>query len=420
MGEIGNSENKFINMQTNLSEILQEPQKQLDALEDVMGKKGVLEQIAQENSELMTNRFQEVGISENPTVKEVSAAFFLQIERHEQELYKKIGVSPEKLDFHKIADAARKMASESDGFFLKKEFGRQILRQRPHHATLAYLGYTDVEELLRKEDIGEIFSALRFIESDEWMHKTFAVAYTKFSPKDFEHRPIEIRVLGPQWEEVAKKYVAKKHHNVSHLKEFGIIFLNPIAQTGKGKFLRDFALLLHYFHEVAFYSRLFQKYAQTGEFQQKFIALLRGDVLENPQLREGDWLLVQRYLWKENPRDMRLLMPRVNPESLHWWKAEQDLARFGKENPDIGLEFWDGLDAVAGLFPGEEGDKLISLDMEDFAMSYVSSKEGKYEHFSYHQREALWNKIFARYVGGYGELERLVIENMGKGFITIA
>src|SRR3990167_3669783 len=104
-------------MQTNLSEILQDPQKQLDALEDVMGKKGVLEQIAQENSELMTNRFQEVGISENPTVKEVSAAFFLQIELHEQELYKKIGVSPEKLDFHKIADAARKKASKTNEFF---------------------------------------------------------------------------------------------------------------------------------------------------------------------------------------------------------------------------------------------------------------------------------------------------------------
>ena len=34
--------------------------------------------------------------------------------------------------------------------------------------------------------------------------------------------------------EKRKKYVAKKHHNVSHLKEFGIIFLNPIAQTEEG------------------------------------------------------------------------------------------------------------------------------------------------------------------------------------------
>ena len=68
------------------------------------------------------------------------------------------------------------------------------------------------------------------MESDEWMHETFEVAYSGFTAADFEERPIEIKVLGKEWHEVAKQFVAKKHHNVSHLKEFGVIFLNPIQE----------------------------------------------------------------------------------------------------------------------------------------------------------------------------------------------
>ena len=300
------------------------------------------------------------------------------------------------------------------------------MQERPPQATLDFLKYKTVDELLEKEDITEIFSALRFLETNAWMHETFDVAYTKFTPADFEERPIEIKVLGKQWEEVAIKYVEKKHHNVSHLKEFGVIFLNPIAQSGKGKFVRDFALLLHYFHEIAFYSRLFQKYSQPfdgaqgkGDFQQRFIALLRGDVKEAKEVGKGDWLIVQRYLWKENPNDPRLFLPHVNPEAMHWRKAEQDLVAFGKQHEDIDLEFWDQFWSVAEFFGMNQDTRtLISFDLEDIAMTLVSRTRGKQEHFVYHQREALWNRIFATYVGGYDKVEEYIIKGMENGLIS--
>lgn len=353
----------------------------------------------------------------------------------EDQLYKYIGISPESIDFQKVADAARDIATESEGFFLKREFGKQILKERPPEATLKFLKYSNVDELLEKEDITEVFSALRFLETNEWMHKTFDIAYTKFTPADFEHRPIEIKVLGKQWEEVAKKYVEKKHHNVSHLKEFGVIFLNPIAQTERGKFIRDFALLLHYFHEIAFYSRLFEKYAEPfdgaqgkgSDFQQRFIALLRGDVKEvggegDPfDFAQGKWLIVQRYLWKEDPNDPRLFLPHVNPESMHWRKAEQDLVAFGKKHSDIDLEFWDQFWSVAEFMNSEQGARtLISFDLEDIAMTLVSRGQGKKEHFVYHQHEALWNRIFATYVGGYDKVEEYIIKVMETGVIRFS
>ena len=401
-----------------IAEMLGVPKEKLEELEKAMTEKGfepALEKVEKENKELIEQALGEFGLSENAAAQEVRDALTRKAEEGDNQLYEFLGIDRTNIDFQKVAGAAREIATENEGFFLKKEYGEQILREREPEALLDYLGYKSIEELLGKEDITEIFSALRFTETDKWMHKTFEVAYTKFTPKDFEKRPIELKVLGPQWEEVAKKYVAKKHHNVSHLKEFGVIFLNPIAQSGAGKFVRDFALLLHYFHEIAFYSKLFVRYAALPDFNQQFISLLRGDVPEVERALPGTWLIIQRYLWKENPQDPRLFLPHVNPEAMHWRKAEQDLVKFGEQHEEIDLEFWDKLWSVAGFFPKE----LVSFDLEDNAMMAAHKAEGKAIVLSYHQHEALWNKLFAAYAGGYEGLERSLIENMDKGVITM-
>lgn len=410
-----------------IAEVLGVPKEKLEELERAMIEKGfepALEKVEKENETLVQHALEELGLSTSSAkataVKagEVKEALMRKAEEGDEELYRFLGIDRNNIDFHKVARSARDIATESEGFFLKKEYGQQILRERKPEGLLHYLGHSTVNEVLAKEDITEIFSALRFTETDEWMHKTFDVAYGSFTPKDFEHRPIEIKVLGPQWAEIGKKYVAKKHHNVSHLKEFGVIFLNPIAQSGSGKFVRDFALLLHYFHEIAFYSKLFERYAKLSNFNEKFLSLLRGDVLESDKTNGNTWLIIQRYLWKENPADPRLFLPHMNPEAIHWRKAEEDLVKFGEKHKEINLEFWNNLWAVAGFFENQQGKRgLVSFDLEDNAMMVAHEAEGKDIVLSYHQKEALWNKLFAAYVGGYEKLERLTIENMEKGLI---
>lgn len=317
-------------------------------------------------------------------------------------------------EFSRAIELVRKMTRAGKGFFLKKEKGREILRRRPPQSILSYFGYADVEELLTKHEITEIFAALRFMESEEWMHETFKMAYGDLSPFDFERREIEFRVLGKEWEEVGKAFVAKKHHNVSHLKEFGVVFLNPIAQDGKGKFFRDFALLFHYFHEVDFYSELFLKAAEAQDFPEKVASLLRGDVPETSSSHSGEWFIIQRYLGKENPADPRLLVPHVNPESVHWMRAERDIADYATEYPELCVALWRGMD-----FVGEENPdgSIVSYDLEDNAMSAVSATEGKGERFSYHQREALWTRLFMEYAGGEEAMSGLLVSNFMKGSI---
>lgn len=382
------------------------------------GRKGVLEKVSAENRKL--TRFAAEKLNSGNAHEEAAhmrGVLRQAIVKHERSLLEFLNKIPDHDEFGRMVLLAKRMVEAKKGHFLKKEKAAEIFRKRPPQNLLNYLGYKDVEELLAKENVLESFSALRFVESDEWMHATFEEAYGGFTPEDFEERQVTLEVLGPRWMDVAKKFVAKKHHNVSHLKEFGVIFLNPIRENVPGKLLRDFALLLHYFHEIHFYSKLFERYFPEKDFAERLKSLLRGDVQKNDSVGPAEWLIVQRYLWKENPQDPRLFLPRTNPESLHWARGERDLANYFKDTECCELEMWGGFDWVGGLFPDGGEEEVVSFDLEDNAMSLVSFMEGKQEFFTYHQREAMWTRLFIEYAGGEDGAEKLLIQNFEKGLI---
>lgn len=380
------------------------------------GRDGVLDAVFQKNQEMMTKAIRQLNTGPG-SADHVRGILRQAIVKQEKIFLEHLNKVPDHDEFGRMAAVAEEVIKTNHGFFLKRQLIADILKERPPRNLMKYLGYSEVESLLAKEDLTECFSALRFVETNDWMHETFDRVYSRFTADDFEERKIELRVLGDKWQEISKKFVAKKHHNVSHLKEFGVIFLNPIQENIPGKLLRDFALLLHYFHEVQFYSKLFQRYFGKPDFAEHFKSLLRGDVEEKNEVKDGEWLIVQRYLWKENPADPRLRLPRVNPESLHWARGERDLAIYAENTEFCDLGMWGGLDWVGGLFPGEIGEELVSFDLEDNAMSLVSFMEGKKELFTYHQREALWTRIFSEYVGGEEEMEKILLENFQKGSI---
>ncbi|MEK7195520.1 MAG: hypothetical protein AAB655_02395 [Patescibacteria group bacterium] len=381
------------------------------------GKTGILDKVFEENCNTIENTLRTLNSSEH-SPSHIRGMLRKEILADERELLALLGSVEGKNEFERAAKLARRIATIGKGFFLKKDFIEDILRRKKPENLLRYLGAASIEEALSKHDATECFSALRFVESDEWMHKMFDEIYSGFTPESFEERETEIRVLGPEWQEVAKKFVAKKHHNVSHLKEFGVIFINPIYENVPGKFLRDFALILHYVHEVEFYSKLFRRYAGEKSFAEKLKMLLRGDVKEVYKVEDGEWLIVQRYLAKENPGDPRLFMPRVNPESLHWLRGERDLTSFSDPAAGIDLRIWHDLDWVGEVLKDGK-EEVVSFDLEDNAMSLVSFMEGKEEFFSYHQREAMWTRIFAEYVGGENVMERLLQEHFDEGIIRM-
>ncbi|MBI4993987.1 hypothetical protein HZC33_03520 [Candidatus Wolfebacteria bacterium] len=383
------------------------------------GKTGTLDFIFNENQKLTDETVAKINGDKNSDAYYILGSLRKTIFNHEVKLKNFLENIQGENIFEKSVALAKQMVKFEKGHFLKKENIKKILLSRPPQHLMEYLGYKDINLLVEKEDLTECFSALRFTESNDWMHETFKEVYSHFAPSDFEEREIEVKVLGEKWHEIAERFVAKKHHNVSHLKEFGVIFLNPIAENIPGKLLRDFLLFLHYFHEVDFYSKLFKNCFNCPDFSGRFQSLLRGDVKEIFEAKDGQWLIVQRYLSKENPDDPRLFMPRVNPESIHWLRGERDFAEYFKKIGDNDLAMWSDLGWVGAFFKRGNFEELLSFDIEDNAMSVVSFMEGRglEQFFTYHQTEAMWTRIFQEYVGGEENMERFLIDNFDKGVI---
>ena len=354
------------------------------------GKSGVIEKIAQENDLLVERTLAELGLSRGLSAAEVRGALQGKI----IELDKKLPS-----DWQGLAEKASSLVSGTAGFFIKKEKALELLEK-----------YPPKNIPVDKEDFESVFAALRFTQTNEWMHRFFDEAYDELKPEDFEERPIKIKILEEKWLEVAETFLEKKYHSVSHLKELGIIFVVPFKLDTPGEALRIFTLLLHYLNEVPFYSKLFRKFSQEPGFAENLKSLLRGDVLdvENAQsaIRNNNWLIVQRYLAKDDENDPRLFMPHINPEAEHWFKAQESLAKLGP-----GFVFWKDLDFAGDFF----GEDLISFDLIDLVMTLVKKDQVKY---LYHQQEALWNKIFIEYFGR-DKMNELIEENIIKGYIEL-
>lgn len=322
-----------------------------------------------------------------------------------------------------LTDFAQEIANVGKGFFLKEERARIMLENEPPQKILSFFKLSSVSELLNVHDLFEVFSALRFIEDKEWLNTVFFRQLEGVTPDDFEEREIKMHVLHGDWLKAAESFLKKKYHNVSHLKELGVIFVIPLKIDTPGETMRLFTLLLHYLHEVSFYSKLFKKYAtqDSQDYSKKLVSALRGDVLDTrfaEQDRGKKWMIVQQYLAKNDEHDWRLFEPHVNPEAIHWSKAENDIARFGQRFPQIGLDFWSNLDFIGDYYPDASGvEVLVSFNLIDTVMSLVQNKE--LVKYLYHHQEALWNKLFSEYMG-QEKMEELIIENFDKGYIDLS
>lgn len=391
----------------------------------VTGKNGVIEKIAAENEMLVKRTLQEFGLEPAEcNARRVYDALVQRLTHMDEHLYNfldKPDLSEMSAVCGKLCDVAVELNNPKPGFFIKKEKAIEMLEKFPPNNLLEHFGYKTAAELVKKQGFESVFSALRFAQDQKWMHEFFDKAYAGLTANDFEEREVVLKVLEREWLDVAEKFLEKKYHNVSHLKEFGVIFVIPLAIDTPGETLRLFTLILHYLNEVPFYSKLFRKFSAKPDFTTKLKSLLRGDVPDKTKPNENSFRIVQRYLAKDDVNDFRLLEPHINPEAEHWYKAEGDLGRLsslvGKGGHTFG--YWQGLDFVGDFFhdgiSSKTGTELVAFDLIDLVMSLVKKGEIKY---LYHQQEALWNKIFIEYLGR-DKIEELVEENIIKGFIRI-
>ena len=308
------------------------------------------------------------------------------------------------LNYNNIFDELEKTVPTPGGLFLKHDIAVAMLEKFPPDRLLSVTRASSVKNLINQIGLVSVLASIRFAQSPEWMHDFFANAYASVGPDDFEERLVERIVLDSRLLEVAQQFTSHKLHNVSHLKEFGIIFIVPTPHERPGQTLLLVSMLMHYLHEVPYYSGLFRNFINQKDFPAAFASLLRGDVFSGP-IPQNAWRIIQRYLAKDNPADPLLMEPHINPESDHWRQAQKDLARM---IPD--LNRWVGMDSIAiARAPNE----ILSLDIIDVLMTITNRKPQRY-----HQQEALWSAIFERMVGEKRAAE-LVRERILDGYIIL-
>lgn len=312
------------------------------------------------------------------------------------------------VDFVKKMDLTRKV------FRLKDSKAREMLKKRPPKRVMELLGYSEVDDLLENERLEEIYGSLRFAEGDAWLDD-FNAQYKSLKPKDFTTAEIEIIKMPIRWAPLTKKFIEKKKHNITHLKELGVVIVIETEDESlrHGLVLKALPLIVHYFYEVHLYSVFFKLKAKALKGS-SFGALVAETIGADPKLNMtlgGEhihWRVVQRYFGKLDDAKLHseIFEPHLQPEDLHWDRAEAVLAKVIPE-----MAIWEDMDYVGVIKNGLP----LSLNLMDLSLSFANKIRYK-EHYYYHFRESLWNEIFARYMS-QKELEHELLSKLDNALV---
>jgi len=296
-------------------------------------------------------------------------------------------------------------------FVLKHASAKKLLKKMPPKNLMKTLGYKKVDDMLAKEDFNEIYPALRFSEGPDWL-LSYNELFKTIKATDYEERDLKIVVMNhDKYADLAEHFVHKKLHNVTHTKELGVIVVVPMKQeTMRGLALKSLPLLLHYMNEVKLYSTFFKAQAKKKNFGEIVVETLNADPDHASQIvgKNIHWRVIQRYFGKlDGEEHPEAFQPHVQPEDLHWRRAEDMLFKIDPE-----LEFWKDLDYVALQKDGFP----VSFNLFDISFAY-SNREPYERRYAYHFRESLWNELFIRYMG-FPNLKHQVLQQLDNDMIA--
>lgn len=386
----------------------------IDQLEKRTGGWGIDAQLTAEIRQKAADRLARLGLSDTDSPQAVYQALIGRIKQDDERLCRIVGGNdPTDLAdlVPKIVDTLEQQTLPRSGWFIKASVAKQMLVDSPPKGIMKLLGYKTAKSLVAKEDITKLFCALRFCEDPDWLNKFNAKYAKKLQPNNFENRDIKIVIFEPErWGDVAAPFVKKKLHNITHSKEMGAICILPVGNVHTpGVAIKIMPLIAHYFNEIRMYSAFFKLVKARPDFGLVVAETLIADTPTVKTSAGGEigWRVIQRYFGKlKHENHPEIFEPHLQPEDIHWRKAEEVLYDVDPE-----LEFWRDLDFVGVMY----GDEIVTFNMMDVALSYANQLQYE-ERYIYHFREALWNEIFARYFGDK-TLEEQVIENLNNQIV---
>ncbi len=369
----------------------------LHRLEQASGNPSIDVRLTAEIVGKIQHKLRALGLDPKDTTgKELYQALFNLVKLHDGFLAKRIGAK-DPTDVHDVLTKIKATVEGLDipkhAWVVKHSVAKRLLKATPPKHVMKQLGYRSIDSLLKREDVAEIIGATRFLETIQWQ-QSFIQKYKKLRPTDFETRDIEIIVLDPKrWGEPTKQHVGEKRHNITHLKELGAIIVLPMPVTHMpGVSITSLPLLIHYINEIRLYSAFFKMHQVRADFSELFVMTLTDDPADHAVLagQPIHWRVIQRYFGRvEAEHHPEIFQPHIQPEDLHWRKAEEVLYTL-----EPALHFWHDMDFVGMV----RTDRPISFNLLDMAVSYVNDLPYG-EQAVYHFRDALWNELYMRYMG---------------------
>jgi len=390
--------------------------KALLQLEEVSGRSGADTKLIGDITQMAHESLRQLGLNGvTATGEEVYYALNARVEEDIKRLTRVIGAK-ESDDVRALiphmVNAANKVEFNRKVFVLKREKAKELLRQMPPETLMDKLGYRDIDMMFEAEDFDELYTALRFSEGADWLNK-YDELFATVTPDDYEERDMRILAMDhDKYVDLAAHFVQKKLHNITHTKEMGIIVVVPMhAKNMRGLVLKSLPLLLHYMNEIKLYSTFFKLKSKKPHFGRTVVETLIADPGNASQMAGSKihWRVIQRYLGrhKEDSVEKVAFEPHLQPEDLHWRRAEDMLYKI-----DPKLEFWKDRDYVALNYDGFP----VSFNLFDVSFAY-SNKEPYAGRYAYHFRESLWNEIFVRYMG-FKNLATQVLEQLDNDMVA--
>jgi len=388
----------------------------LKQLEQASGHGGVDVKLIGDITKMAHESMRALGLDPaNTTGQELYQSLLSRVAKDNQRLAEIIGVEdPDDVSLMvpPMIEAANRVNFNREVFVLKHEKAKELLRTMPPKKLMNKLGYQTVDEMFDGEDFDELYTALRFSEGPEWLNE-YDELFKSVTPEDYELRDIRILAMDhDKYVDLAEHFVQKKLHNVTHTKEMGVIVVVPMKNPKmKGLALKTLPLLLHYLNEIKLYSTFFKLKSKTAKhFGEVVMETLIADTGTGAQMagQHVHWRVIQRYLGRHKEEATKeAFEPHVQPEDLHWRRAEDLLYEISPE-----LTFWKDRDYVGLMFD----DFPVAFNLFDISFAY--SNEASYEdRYAYHFRESLWNEVFARYMGMHN-LEQQILAELDNDMIA--
>jgi hypothetical protein len=310
-----------------------------------------------------------------------------------------------------VAHALRTVPIPRSCFALKATVAKKLFKKSMPKKVMKQLGYRSFDSMLKHEPVASLFAAAWLLESVSW-RKNFVEQYKHLKASDFESR--DIGVINPssaRWQQLSKKVVAEKKHNVLGFKELGAVVILPLPdEQPPTATTATLILALQSMNEI----RAATTFLKLCQVKADFGSIVQTVVTDEPELstelldRPVSWQLIQRYYARfRDAFKSDVFEPHIQAEDLTWHSIELVL-----EHLEPSLAFWRGTQHLSFLHDHEP----VSFNIIDVALACCNHLPYS-QRIVHYARLSLWHELLLKYIG-HESVEQTVLAQLQSELVT--